>query len=274
MSCVLALGGGAGLGWAHIGVLRAFEDAELDIVGIAGTSIGAIAGACAAAGKLDALEELARSANIRKILRYIDPQFRRGALIGGRTIERELQNHLGHLEFADLPYPIAAIAADLLTGDTVVLDQGPIVPAIRASMSLPGIFNPVRRGERLLVDGGAAMPVPVSAARALAPGRPCIAVSLQSDYVNRARANGVSGDGPPPSTVAVVKASVGLSLANLARYSLALDPPDILLSLPVGHIEIQNFTRAEELIAIGRTQAIAALPEIRAKLAALDPGAA
>lgn len=248
----LALGGGAGLGWAHIGVLHALKEQNIEIAAISGTSIGAIVGACYAADKLEALEEIARSTNALAMLRYIDPHWRRGGLIGGKRIEGQLAEHLGELTFEDLPIALCAVSADLVTGDTVELSAGPLVPAIRASMSLPGIFPPVRRGEQLLVDGGAAQPVPVGAVRRLAPDVPCVAVSLQSDYINRARAAGIAAaHNNQPSSVAVTKTSIGLSLSNLAKYALALDPPDLLLPLRVGHIDIQDFTKADELIQIG-----------------------
>lgn len=268
MKITLALGGGAGLGWAHIGVVRALETADVQIAAMSGTSIGAITAACVAAGKIDELEKIALSANFRMMLRYIDPHFRRGAFIGGKVIESQLTEYLGELTFADLPVPMSCVAADLVTGDTVILDEGPLVPAVRASMSLPGIFKPVRIGKHLLVDGGAAIPVPVGPAKKLAPGLPCVAISLQNDYLNRARGSGITDAAASlPGSISVVKASVGLSLANLASYCLALDPPDVLLNLPVGHIDIQNFTRAEELIAIGRAETEKALPKI---LAAID----
>ncbi len=252
MKISLALGGGAGLGWAHIGVLHAFKEQNIEIAAIAGTSIGAIVGACYAADKMEELEEIARSTNVLAMLRYIDPHWRRGGLIGGKRIEDRLAEYLGDLEFKDLSIPFLAISADLVTGETVKIGEGPLIPAIRASMSLPGIFPPVARGEQLLVDGGAAQPVPVSAARSLAPHLPCVAASLQNDYVNRARAAGIAAaHNNSPSSVAVTKASIGLSLSNLAKYALALDPPDVLLPLRVGHIDIQDFTKADELIRIG-----------------------
>ena len=265
----LALGGGAGLGWAHIGVLRALEESPIEIAAIAGTSIGAIAGASFAAGKLDYLEETARTANYRTMLRFMDPAFKRGAMMGARTIEKELQAELGHLDFEDLPYPVAAIAADLISGDTIVMKSGKVVPAIRASMSLPGIFKPVEFEGRLLVDGGAALPVPVSPARELAPDALCLSINLQDDFVNRAIMAGIGrDDGKEPNSIAIVRASVGLSLRNLGRYSLALDPPDFAMSPMVGHIDMQNFTRADELIDIGRRETEALIPEILERLEA------
>lgn len=248
----LALGGGAGLGWAHIGVLHALKEQDIEIAAIAGTSIGAIVGACYAADKLQALEDIARSTNALAMLRYIDPHWRRGGLIGGKRIEGQLAEHLGDLSFEDLSIPLTAVSADLISGETVELSTGPLIPAIRASMSLPGIFPPVQNGDQLLVDGGAAQPVPVGAVRRLVPDLPCVAVSLQNDYVNRARAAGIAAlHNNPPSSVAVTKTSIGLSLSNLAKYALALDPPDLLLPLRVGHIDIQDFTKADELIQIG-----------------------
>ncbi|MEH6714160.1 patatin-like phospholipase family protein [Parasphingorhabdus flavimaris] len=264
----LALGGGAGLGWTHIGVLRAIDESPLEIAAIAGTSIGAITGASYAVGKLDYLEDMARNVNFRNMLRFMDPHFKRGAVMGARNIEKELGVEFGELDFEDLPFPIAAVAADLRTGDTIVMKAGKLVPAIRASMSLPGIFKPVEHDGRLLVDGGAALPVPVSPARELAPDALCLSVNLQDDFINRAIAAGIAENvGKEPNSLAIVKASVGLSLRNLGRYSLALDPPDFAMSPPVGHIDIQNFTRADELIAIGRRETEKIIPQILARLA-------
>ena len=263
MKISLALGGGAGLGWTHIGVLRALEQSPLEIAAISGTSIGAITGASFAAGKLDYLEETARTANFRTLLRFMDPHFKRGAVMGARTIEKELDAQLGAMTFEDLELPVAAVAADLRTGDTIVMKTGRLVPAIRASMSLPGIFKPVEYEGRLLVDGGAALPVPVSPARELAPDAICLSVNLQDDFVNRAEMSGIARtDGKEPNSIAIVRASVGLSLRNLGRYSLALDPPDFAMSPPVGHIDMQNFTRADELIDIGRRETEAIIPDI------------
>jgi len=264
----LALGGGAGLGWTHIGVLRAIDDSPLDIAAIAGTSMGAIIGASYAVGKLDYLEDMARNVNFRNMLRFMDPYFKRGAVMGARNIEKELETELGHLDFKDLPFPVAAVAADLRTGDTIVMKSGKLVPAVRASMSLPGIFKPVEHEGRLLVDGGAALPVPVSPVRALAPEALCLSVNLQDDFINRSIAAGITeNSAKEPNSIAIIKASVGLSLRNLGRYSLALDPPDFAMSPPVGHIDIQNFFRADELIDIGRRETEKVIPQIMAKLA-------
>lgn len=265
----LALGGGAGLGWAHIGVLRALEKSGVHVTAAAGTSIGALAAVCLGAHRLDVLEEFARSANLKTVLRYLDPHWKRGAVLGGREIARQLDLHLGHIRFQDLHIPVSVVAADLLTGDAVTVDRGPVANAVRASMALPGIFHPVEIEDRLLIDGGVIAPVPVTAARALAPDAPLIAVNLLGDYPGRAGTlrRGWS-ERRALSTFGVVRAATALMTASLTRHSLELDPPDLQLDLPVGHIEATNFMRAQELIEIGAGAVKEQLPQIQALISA------
>jgi len=265
----LALGAGAGLGWAHIGVLRALEEADIRINACAGTSIGALAAVCLGAHRLDVLEGIARGANLRMVLRFLDPHWKSGAVLGGREIARHLDLHLGHIRFQDLHVPVSAVAADLLTGEAVIIDRGPVAKAVRASMALPGIFHPVGIDDRLLVDGGVAMPVPVGAARRLAPKEPLLAINLLGDYQGRARALRRNwAERRTVSTLGVVRAATALMTASLTRHSLSVDPPDFQIDLPVGHIDAGNFTRAHELIDIGRAAIVEALPQIRALIPA------
>lgn len=265
MAVALALGGGAALGWAHIGVLRALQRHDVPIGAVAGTSIGALAAVCQAADRLDVLEEIARSATIRTVLRYLDPHMRKGAMLGGRAIARQLDRHLGHARFEELPIPCAVVAADLVAGEAVVIAKGPVDEAVRASMALPGIFHPVIRDGHILVDGGIVMPVPVEAVRGIAPGLPVIAVNLQSDYARRALAVGLRLHPRPALTsLSVLRSATGLMLSRLARQSLSLHPPELELALSVGHIDVRHFTRARELIDIGLSATEEAMPAIRA----------
>lgn len=264
MTIALALGGGAGLGWAHIGVLRELESAGIEIEALAGTSIGGIAAIAFASGRLEVLEELAHSASsVRSVVRYLGLNWRPGSVLNGKAIAKLLDTHLGDLTFESLSIPTAVVAADLLSGDTVILDHGPVTDAIHATIALPGIFQPVFRDGRILSDGGAVMPVPVVPARAMAGGRPVVAINLQGDYRARRKAVGISDDeNPRLTTLAVVRSATGLMLSKLTRLSLDRDPPDLELTLPVGHIDTSNFTRAEDLIAIGRRATAEAMPEI------------
>ncbi len=262
----LALGGGAALGWAHIGVLRVLEAAGIRVAAVAGTSIGALVGAALAGGALDELEALARDANALAILRFLDPHLKRGALLGGRTIARQLEAHLAGRNLDELSMPCAVTAADLVTGEAVVIRDGPATTAVLASIAIPGVLPPVRRDGRLLVDGGALDPVPVAAARALGP-HPVVAVNLQGDYPRRARRIGVRAD-QMPSTWQVTQAGLALVLSQLAETRLGLDPPALLLTPEVGDIPATSFARGAELIARGAAAAEAALPRIRALAAA------
>ena len=271
MGIAVALGGGAALGWAHIGVLRALEERGVAVRAIAGTSIGALAAVCYAANKLDALERIARSTNWLRVLSYLDFHLRPGAMLGGRGILRDLELHLGRLQFRDLWIPSAAVAADLVTGKPVIIDHGPVSPAIMASIAIPGLFRPVQYDGHFLVDGGVVMPVPVAAARKIAPNMPVLSINLQGDYHGRRVATQIRAR-PKHShnSMAVVRASTMLLMAELARHSLALDPPDLALTLPVGHIEIHDFTRAGELIAIGHRAVMEQIDDIE-RLAARAP---
>ena len=256
----LALGGGAALGWAHIGVLRVLQEENVPVAAVSGTSIGALAALCFAADRLDVLEEIARGATRVRVLSYLDPHIGREAMLGGRRIARELAMHFGERRFEDMPMPTSVIAADLLTGEEVRLASGPVVDAVAASMALPGIFRPVKRDGRTLVDGGMVANVPVGAVRELAPGAPVVAVHLMDDYEGY-----VASLGPGPYTaLRTLRMAFLMMAAKLDRQSLFLDRPEVLIAPRLGRFGTGAFTRAAELIEIGREAVTAALPAIRA----------
>ena len=253
----LALGGGAALGWAHIGVIRALAARQVPIVAAAGTSIGALVAVCLAGGKLDALEEIARTATFWRTLRYLDLRFR-GGVLGGRPIMAELKTHFADARLEELSMPCAAVAADLITGAALTITEGPVIEAVMASVAIPGVFRPVARCGALLADGGLISPVPVAAARQISSA-PVLAVNLTGDYVRRAAAAGLSADSNPQtlSAMRITRASIGLLLATLAQRELALEPADVTLSPRIGHIDVADFTKADALIAAGEAAVLA-----------------
>lgn len=255
MKVALALSGGSARGWAHIGVLRVLAEAGVGIGAVAGTSIGALAALAYAAGKLDALEATARGATFGRVLSYLDPHAGRGAWLGGRRIARELSTHFAGLRLEALPIPVALVAADLATGEEIRLRDGPAIAAVQASIALPGVFRSVRRDGRVLIDGGMVANLPLGAARALAPALPLVGVDLITDY------RGPTGSPAAPS---ILRAAFLMTVRSQTRLAVALDPPDLLVTIPAGHIGLGAYTRAEELIALGREAASAALPAIRA----------
>lgn len=263
MTIGLALGGGAGLGWAHIGVIRALEEEGIPVDVISGTSIGSIVGACVAAGIMDELETIAREVTLKEMLSMGELGFSQGSLIGGGRIERRLREHFGTSTIEELRLPFAAIAADLYSGDRVVLDAGDVVTALRASSAIPGMLPPVETQRLLLVDGGIVDPVPVAAARDLGADK-IIAVDLQGDYSGRSKRLGFDPVHGKPTMAALKAARAGWSLAlkSLSQANLNADRPDVTIVPQIGHIDMADFTQAEDLIALGRKATYDMMTEI------------
>lgn len=161
-----ALGGGGARGLAHIGVLKVLEENGIFPDVIAGTSIGALVGALYASGLTAAeIEQLALHVDWRRLAPLTDFTLSRSGFIRGRRIVSLLQSILGPQSFSELRLPFACVATDIITGEEVVLRHGPVVDAVRATISIPGILTPARIGGRHLVDGGLVNEVPVSTCR-------------------------------------------------------------------------------------------------------------
>ncbi|MCK4340419.1 MAG: patatin-like phospholipase family protein [Phycisphaerae bacterium] len=178
----LALGSGSARGWSHIGVIRALAEAGIRIHCVAGTSIGAVVGAVFASGKLDAFEEIVIGFDWKQVARFFDVVFPKSGLIDGKKVADFVRGHVRGENIEDLPIPFSAVATDLGTGREVIIQDGDLIEAIRASISVPGIFTPVRREGSILADGGLVNPVPVTVAREMGADF-VIAVDLNHDIV-------------------------------------------------------------------------------------------
>jgi NTE family protein len=294
----LVLGGGAARGFAHIGVLRTLIAKGLTPDIIVGTSIGAVAGGCFAAGKLDEFEAWSRGLTRRSMLGYLDLSFSGSGLLSGGKLTDKLTQAVGDLTIDKLPVSYAAIATEIGTGHEIWITHGRLIDALRASYALPGIFPPVRIGERWLVDGALVNPVPVSVARALG-ARVVIAVNVNTDLFGRGTAVPDQGDTTPPIEEEVVSRGLfglfnernlkrqligsterpGLSTVmvqafnimqdRITRARLAGDPPDLMISPRVGRIGLFDFHRAEETIHLGADAAERALEGFDEVVAAL-----
>lgn len=291
----LALGGGAALGWAHIGALRVLDEAGVTPTVVAGTSIGALVGAAWLCGSLDALEDIARGMSWRRLISFADPQLGAAGLFRGEAIVRALVRHLGERRIEDLEPRFVAVAADLITGTEVHIAEGRLERAVRASISVPGVFLPVEQGGQLLADGGLINPVPITAARALGADY-VIAIDVMGDYHGRARAAGIGPHlGTPPAEPAswlesmagrfftrtprrpglysIATVSAALIMRKLAEANLRLSPPDLHVVPAVGHFSPIEFDRADELIAEGRRAMAEALPKLlRSAISSQNPG--
>ena len=163
----LALGSGSARGLAHLGVIRAIEDAGIKLDFIAGTSMGALIGAIHAAGKLDELEASFRDFDWKRSASFFDVVLPKSGLLDGAKVSQLVRAHIHADSIEMLPLPFAAVATDIVNGEEVVIRSGDVIEAVRASISVPGIFTPVRSNGHILVDGGLTNPVPVSVARAM-----------------------------------------------------------------------------------------------------------
>jgi NTE family protein len=279
----LALGGGAARGWAHIGVLRALDEARIPIDMIAGTSIGALVGGCYLAGKLDELEEFARGLTKRRIFGLLDFHIGGSGLLGGIKLTARLKEHMNGLTFADLPKPFVCVAAEIRTGHEIWLSSGSLITAMRASYALPGVFEPVTANKRVLVDGALVNPVPVSVCRAYEQPL-VVAVNLHYDLFGRAavirHSAGdllVEKDAPPQtraeSQLREREAKLGITGVmveafniiqdRISRARLAGDPPDMSLQPKLGHIGLTEFHRADEAIRLGYEATVANINELK-----------
>lgn len=294
LEVVLALGGGAARGLAHVGILRELENEGVLIRGVAGTSIGAIVGGLYCAGKLDAYEEFVRGLDARGILRMLDPVVARAGLLGGGRVMKKLQEIAGERDIADLPVPFTAVATDLHSGEEVRMRSGDLALAMRASWAIPGVFTPLKVEGRWLVDGGVAMPVPVGAAREYDRGLPVIAVNLNNTNLpfkgevaelleappedrelsrierlfQRLRGHRPADqpdDEDAPGMMSSVSDSVTHLEYKITRFQLAADPPDLLLEPAVFGVGLFDFHRADAIIRAGAECARRAVQEGRFK---------
>ncbi len=288
----VALGSGSARGLAHIGVVRALQERGFRIGWVAGTSIGALVGAVLAAGRLDQLESSYLGFDWKDVAALLDVVFPRSGLIDGRKVAEFVRAHLHTDLIEHLGLPFAAVATDVYTAEEVVIAHGDVIDAVRASIAVPGIFTPVRRSGRLLVDGGLVNPVPVSVVRAMGATR-VIAVDLNEHVVQtrlgKARrprpAQDRSGDflgrllqalggeqaealrqfrrwteqNDTPGIFELLLSAYNIMEAQITRMRLQASPPDLVIRPRVAEFRFLDYHRAAEIIDRGYAAARQAL---------------
>ena len=272
----LALSGGGVRGFAHLGALRVLRDAGIRINGVAGSSAGAYAAASYALGlpldvdpllkhvmdrKLASLfmQDGNRLLHLAKVQVRLFRALRDQAIDDAQRLRDGLLEYFGDVRIEDAPVPLALNAADLNTGEVVVLREGPLVDAILASSAIPGIFPPVPWGGRLLVDGDIVEKVPVTAARALGP----------SPVVGLDASNPIRMHKPRNSFEVMLMASEA-SIRRLKK--LALEKCDYAISLvPEAQIDTFDYSQARRVYRLGVERTQASLDDLR-DLASKQPG--
>lgn len=253
----LALGGGAARGLAHIGVLEVLEKEGIPIDMIAGTSMGAVIGGIYAGNKnVKAMRPLAIAFGLRKIRYFSDFTIPKTGIIKGRRIEDELKTVIGaNTEFHDLRIPFCCVAVDIDNGEEVVIKEGKVWEAVRASSSIPVIFAVKEWRGRNLVDGGLMNPVPTQTVK-----------DMGADFiisVNVLPYKAVSDKREPGLFSIMMKAFYILDAKFIAA---SLEQADIVIEPDVVHIAFTDFQRAEECIEKGAEAARRVIPEIKKKL--------
>ncbi len=180
MLVALALGSGGARGYAHIGVIEELHERGHDIVGIAGSSMGALVGGLEAAGKLEEYAGWASSLTQRAVLRLLDPSLAAAGVLRAEKILEMVRELLGDVTVEELPIPYTSVATDLIAGKSVWLQRGPVDDAIRASIAIPGVISPHVYDGRLLADGGILDPIPMAPIAAVKADM-TIAISLNGD---------------------------------------------------------------------------------------------
>lgn len=323
----LALGSGGARGYAHIGVIEALAARGYEVVGVSGSSMGALVGGLQAAGRLDEFADWAKSLTQRTILRLLDPSISAAGVMRAGKILDAVRDILGPVAIEDLAIPYTAVATDLLAGKTVWFQRGPLDEAIRASIAIPGVIAPHAVDGRLLADGGILDPLPMAPLAAVNADL-TIAVSLSGsetignrepepgatvEWLTRmvrstsalldtaaarslldrptaravlSRLGGPSGepdgwsdtdderpatdddaeelagagsDVPKLGSFEVMNRTIDIAQAALARHTLAVYPPDLLIEVPRSTCRALEFHRAVEVIATGRALANEAL---------------
>ncbi len=244
----LVLSGGGALGTAHVGVLEVLESAAIRPSCITGTSAGSAVGAAYCGGlSLDEIQAVALSMQWSKVGRVVRP---RGGFFDGSRLEEYLISLIGDRTFEDLDIPFAAAAADILGDELLILKEGRVAPAVRASCAFPGVFTPVEVEGRVLVDGGLINNLPVAAARELG-AEYVIAVDLSAPLVGHRK--------PPANLMEMWLMSLGTLIRNTNREaSLA----DVVIRPEVGEFNWVELSRAAEILDRGRLAAELALPTI------------
>ncbi len=244
----LALGGGGARGFAHIGVLKAFEENNIKFDFVAGTSAGSVAGVLYCAGKTSAeITEMARALNVKDIRTSRIP------FVPSKTtgIEDIVLKNLEAETFSDLKIPFASVAVDVITGQEYVMTEGDLAKAIAASCAVPGIFSPVEMGDKRLFDGGLANTIPSDVP--LAHG--CTAVIAVD--INSTRGSGTDST----KLIDLITAAFRITMksAALKGYLNA----DIIIKPDVKRFKATKKDGFEEMIEEGYKATMEKMPEIK-----------
>lgn len=270
----LALSSGGALGRAHIGVIDTLEEEGYHITSIAGTSMGSIIGAMQATGHLADFKAFMRTITRKRILELTDFTVGKNYFVKGERIIAEMKRFCPDVRIEDLPMPFCCCATDWTTGREVVFRQGSLWDAVRASISYPGIFEPVQRDGHLLIDGGLVNPLPLDRV-ARSRGDLLVGVNASGqDYEavyrkkqeEHSRREQMEQDNrvvsflktifqqdtmPGINYYTLLLQASSISITSNAQRAIALTPPDILVNVSFRDFGGGDFDKYDEIRALG-----------------------
>jgi len=291
----LALGSGGARGYAHIGVIEEIEARGWEVVGVAGSSMGAVIGGLYVAGGMESYRDWVVGLGRRDVMRLVEPGMGGAGLLRASKVMSQVSKHLGDLNIEDARMPYTAVAVDLVSEREIWFTAGPMIEAMRGSIAIPSVFTPLVKNGMVLADGGLLNPVPV-APLANVHADAIIAVNLSGVPATRPVSGPDAGGGrrmpklrfpslpqviepairsllpsldtpnadekssmKPPridlTTIEIVDRSLHLMQDAVMRYRLAGYPPDVQVDIPLDACGTLDFHRAKELIALGRERA-------------------
>lgn len=270
VSLVLSTGGARGL--AHVGAIDQLLSMGYHIRAVSGTSMGALVGGMYAAGKLEEFKQWMQTIDRKKILSLIDFSLSISHISKGERIIKALKDVVPDVNIEDLPIPYSAVATDAITGTEVVFTSGSLYEAIRASISLPLFFSPVKSDGRLLVDGGLVNPLPLN--RVMRSKEDLlVAVNVSGhDYLGQVKLrkvvretasersrmmsfiNRIIPEDADINYYTLMNRSVSIMIQKNAELSVKLLRPDILIDIPMNRYDTFDFDKYDRLAGIGRAK--------------------
>lgn len=280
MKIGLALGSGAARGLAHIGVLKAFQEAEIPVYAISGSSMGAFIGGLYAAGyDVFHMEKLIYELDWKIFTEFFDLKITKSGLVDGKKIDRFIYEFIGDVKIENLDLKFCCVATDLFTGKEIIFNSGSLIKAIRASISFPGVFIPAYLDGMFLVDGGLKNPVPVNRLPEDCDVKIAVHVgpfAEKDDFINKYYSNGENfekdnnifvnsinkllkeilkinidnGKVKYPNIFEILVQSIAIMQEATAEY--VMDDVDCIKVKPdLDGYKLTDFTKAKEIISIG-----------------------
>ena len=297
----LALASGGPRGFAYIGAIEELQARGYTITSVAGASAGSLVGGIFAAGGLEPFKEWLFSLDPVKVMALMDVSVSKNYLVKGERVIKEIKSFVPDVNIEDLPIPFTAIATDLYTGEEVIFRKGPLFNAIRASISIPSMFKPVKWKGRTLVDGGMVNTFPLNRVQrtpgdilvgfnvnqidaaqiqgfldsraAIAQERESehsllgrIQAGLQQRQLEASASNSWIPVGADDNFASILQRSFGIMNCSLARIGIELTPPDVLASLPYDSYHgVYGYSHAQEIATLGRQLMAEALDQYEKK---------